>query len=166
MELKGLHHLTAVTGDPSANVGFYTEVLGLRLELVDDGGRPGGPGTEVHLDERPDLFYGRVGIGGVHHVAFRTPDGSEQAPWRRRLLEAGIGVTPVIDHFYFQSIYFRGPEGVVFEIATEGPGFTADEPKERLGQALALPPFLESQRARIEAGLRPIRPASLVPSGR
>jgi glyoxalase family protein len=319
MELEGLHHLTAVTGDPSVNVGFYTEVLGLRLvkktvnqddlsayhlfygdeagnpgtevtffdwphagptargagtitatalrvpghaaleawarrlsefgvrhegiaehsgrasiaftdtegqrlELVDDGGKPGGtpwsnspvpenmgirglhavhipvrrpdattrlltgvlgfgraeeyglpdgtivhvfemgpggPGTEIHLEERPELAFGRVGIGGVHHVAFRTPNGKEQLAWQRRLSEWGVGVTPVIDRYYFKSVYFREPGGVLFEIATDGPGFATDEPREHLGESLSLPPFLESKRARIEAGLRPINPVRM-----
>jgi glyoxalase family protein len=115
----------------------------------------------VHLKERPHLGPGRVGIGGVHHVAFRTPDEGQQEAWRRRLAEAGVGVTPVIDRFYFRSIYFREPGGVLFEIATDGPGFATDEDADHLGESLALPPFLEPQRAGIEAGLRPIRPVQL-----
>ncbi len=118
-------------------------------------------GLEVHLEERPDLGPGRVGIGGVHHVAFRTPDPAQQEAWRSLLAEAGVGVTPVIDRFYFRSIYFREPGGVLFEIATDGPGFATDEDAERLGESLALPPFLESHRARIEARLRPIRPVEM-----
>jgi glyoxalase family protein len=92
----------------------------------------------------------------VHHVAFRTPDDAEQRKWRERVAGSGLGVTPVIDRFYFKSIYFREPEGVLFEIATDGPGFATDEPADRLGEKLALPPFLERSRARIEAGLKPL----------
>ena len=313
MELKGLHHVTAVTGNPSLNVGFYTEVLGLRLvkktvnqddvgayhlffadeaghagtgmtffdwphvarrvhgagtitatgfrvpgrsldwwagrlgefgvthsgitdgsgrrtisfldpegqslELLDDEGRPGGtpwaaapvppemgitglgtvrfpvqelepaarfltsklgfrqareyrtadgatvvvfevgpggPGAEVHLEVRPGLPYGRAGIGGVHHVAFRTPTSDEHTGWQKQLAFSGVAVTPVIDRFYFKSIYFREPTGVLFEIATDGPGFAVDEPLDKLGESLVLPPFLEPRRKQIEAGLKPL----------
>ncbi|HEX6121877.1 MAG TPA: ring-cleaving dioxygenase [Ktedonobacterales bacterium] len=117
---------------------------------------PGGLGTEVHLEERPDLPRGRVGIGGVHHVAFRTPDDTEQRAWRERLVADGLRATPVIDRFYFHSVYFREPGGVLFEIATDGPGFATDEDPAHLGERLALPPFLEPRRAEIEAGLRPL----------
>jgi glyoxalase family protein len=121
MELRGLHHLTAVTGNPSVNVGFYTEVLGLRLVKKtvnqDDvsayhlfyGDGIGHPGTEIHLEQRRDITEGRVGIGGVHHVAFRTPDDTEHAAWRKRLADAGVGVTPIINRFSFHSIYFQEP---------------------------------------------------------
>ena len=118
---------------------------------------PGGPGTRVRLVERPHLPVHRyVGAGGVHHVAFRTPDEEEHAAWRKRLAEAGLRVTPVIDRYYFKSIYFREPGGVLFEIATDGPGFATDEDEEHLGEKLSLPPFLEGQRGQIEANLRPI----------
>ncbi len=122
---------------------------------------PGGPGAEVHLELRPGLPYGHAGIGGVHHVAFRTPTGEEHAAWQKQLTSTGVPVTPVIDRFYFKSIYFREPTGVLFEIATDGPGFASDEPLEHLGEGLALPPFLEPHRAQIEAGLKPIRPLKL-----
>jgi glyoxalase family protein len=122
---------------------------------------PGGAGTEVHLEHHPGLPYGHAGIGGVHHVAFRTPTDGEHADWQRRLTSLGVPVTPVIDRFYFKSIYFREPTGVLFEIATDGPGFASDESPEHLGETLALPPFLEPHRAEIEAGLKPIRPLKL-----
>jgi glyoxalase family protein len=97
----------------------------------------------------------------VHHVAFRTPSVEEHLRWQERLASSGMAATPVIDRFYFRSIYFREPGGVLFEIATDGPGFTADEDADHLGERLSLPPFLEPQRATIEAGLRPlpVRPA-------
>ena len=171
MAIRGLHavHLTVRQAAPSARLltgllgfreyGSYTGPEGAVVRQFEAG--PGGPGTEVHLEERPELGPGRVGIGGVHHVAFRTPDAAQQEDWRRRLAEAGVGVTPVIDRFYFRSIYFREPGGVLFEIATDGPGFATDEDAEHLGESLALPPFLEPHRARIEAGLRPIRPVAM-----
>ena len=117
---------------------------------------PGGPGAEVHVAVRPDAPYGAVGIGGVHHVAFRTPNAEEHVAWQRKLTAAGLQPTPVIDRFYFRSLYFREPGGILFEIATDGPGFATDEDAEHLGERLALPPFLEPRRAAIEAGLRPL----------
>ena len=117
----------------------------------------GGPGTEVHVEVRPELRLVNVGIGGcVIHVAFRTPNDAEHKQWQQRLTEMGLRVTPVIDRFYFRSIYFREPGGVLFEIATDGPGFATDEDKEHLGERLALPPFLEPYRSEIEANLEPI----------
>jgi glyoxalase family protein len=121
----------------------------------------GGPGTEVHLDVRPNVQRGLPGIGGVHHVAFRTPNDEEQGQWHDKIARRNRSVTPVIDRFYFHSIYFREPGGVLFEIATDGPGFTADEDVEHLGESLALPPFLEARRKEIEEGLRPIVPVKL-----
>ncbi|MCA1688095.1 MAG: VOC family protein, partial [Actinobacteria bacterium] len=117
---------------------------------------PGGPGTEVLVAEEPEASQAHLGRGGVHHVAFRTPDDEEHAAWRERIREAGLGVTPQIDRYYFRSIYFREPGGVLFEIATDGPGFTSDEDAEHLGERLALPPFLEPHREQIEAGLEQI----------
>jgi glyoxalase family protein len=171
MAIRGLHavHLTVRQAGPTARLltaqlgfreyGEFTGPEGVVVRLFEAG--PGGPGTEVHLEERPDLGPGRVGIGGVHHVAFRTPDGVQQEAWRRRLAEAGVGVTPVIDRFYFRSIYFREPGGVLFEIATDGPGFATDEDEAHLGETLALPPFLEPYRSGIEGGLRSIQPLRL-----
>ena len=88
----------------------------------------GGPGTEVHLEIHPELpFHRFVGIGGVHHVAFRTPNEEEHRQWRDRIATVNPTVTPVIDRFYFRSIYFREPGGVLFELATDGPDFAIDE---------------------------------------
>jgi glyoxalase family protein len=93
----------------------------------------------------------------VHHVAFRVADDAEQLAVRQRVAEVGIQPTPVIDRFWFHSVYFKEPGGVLFELATEGPGFTADEDLERLGEELILPPWLEPRRPEIEAALQPIR---------
>ncbi|HEX2908289.1 MAG TPA: ring-cleaving dioxygenase [Phototrophicaceae bacterium] len=116
----------------------------------------GGPGKEVWVVEQPRQRQARLGAGGVHHVAFRVRDDEEQQYWRQRLVSARVPVSQFIDRFYFHSIYFRISNGILFEIATDGPGFAADESLETLGEKLALPPFLEPQRAAIEAGLKPI----------
>lgn len=115
----------------------------------------GGASAELHLSIEPSLPKARQGAGGVHHVAFRIPDDAHEA-WNAYLAERGVATSGSIDRFYFKSLYFREPGGVLFEIATDGPGFAADEPLDALGERLALPPFLEARRAEIEAGLKPI----------
>jgi glyoxalase family protein len=116
----------------------------------------GGPGRELWVVEEPDRQIALLGAGGVHHVAFRVADDEEQRYWLDRVRRAGLRISPVIDRFYFRSIYFRISNGILFEIATDGPGFATDEDLETLGEKLALPPFLESQREQIEANLKPI----------
>jgi glyoxalase family protein len=116
----------------------------------------GGPAAELHVAVEPDLPRARQGAGAVHHVAFRTPDEAEYKAWLDRLQALRIPNSGPVDRFYFKSLYFREPNGILFEIATDGPGFAADEPLEHLGERLALPPFLEPRRAEIEAGLKPI----------
>jgi glyoxalase family protein len=115
----------------------------------------GGPAAELHVAVQPDLPPARQGRGGVHHVAFRTPD-SEYDAWAERLRELRIPNSGKIDRYYFRSLYFREPNGILFEIASDGPGFAADEPLDRLGERLSLPPFLEPRRREIEAGLKPL----------
>lgn len=164
--IRGLNGVTLTVRRLEPSVAFLEDVLGFTKvgELDEYGYRaktfaigPGGPGAEVRLVERPDLPFRRmIGAGGVHHVAFRTPDDDEHVAWQERLARTGVGVTPVIDRFYFRSIYFREPGGILFEIATDGPGFTTDEDAEFLGERLSLPPFLESRRGEIETGLAPI----------
>ena len=97
-----------------------------------------------------------IGPGTTHHVAWRVPDDAEQQVWLQRLVEVGLRPTPVQDRTYFRSIYFRMPDGILLEIATDGPGFVVDEPREHLGAALSLPPWLESERATLERELAPI----------
>ena len=129
--------------DPSQEVIIYSM----------DGG---GPGKEVHLYIQPGTPRAWLGRGGVHHVAFRLRDSEEQRAWESHLTRIGLGTSGVVDRFYFKSLYFRISSGILFELATDGPGFDADEPLESLGERLALPPFLEPRRAQIESGLRPL----------
>lgn len=110
----------------------------------------------LEVEEAPSQPPGYNAAGTVHHIAFTAQDEAEQLELRERLIQIGQRPTQVIDRFYFKSIYFRVPAGILFEIATAGPGFTADEPEAALGQKLALPPFLEPHRQQIEAGLAPV----------
>jgi glyoxalase family protein len=165
-QVKGLYGVTITEARLDPTRRFIESLLGFRQvdeRSVDDGASEhvfesgeGGPGTEVRLVIPRQADQGHPGRGGVHHTAFRAPDDAAQESWRMRLEESGVPVTPIIDRFYFRSIYFREPGGALFEIATDGPGFAADEPEEILGSHLALPPFLEGQRERIEAGLVPL----------
>ena len=116
----------------------------------------GGPGKVVYVQVQPGAPRAWLGRGGVHHVAFRLRDGAEQRAWLNHLTGAGLRTSGVVDRFYFQSLYFRISNGILFELATDGPGFASDEPLATLGEALALPPFLEPQRVSIEAGLKPL----------
>lgn len=115
-----------------------------------------GAGREIWLLEEPELRRARQGAGATHHVAFRVADEAEEKEWREHLQRSGLMVSHVIDRFWFRSIYYRVSMGILFEIATDGPGFTVDEDLEALGETLVLPPFLEARRREIEAGLIPI----------
>jgi len=116
----------------------------------------GGAAAELHVEVNPDLPVARQGAGAVHHVAFRTPNKEEFDEWVKRVGSFGVPSSGEVERYYFTSLYFREPNGILFEIATDGPGFTADEPLETLGERLSLPPFLEDSRAQIEAGLKPL----------
>jgi glyoxalase family protein len=116
----------------------------------------GGAHAELHVAVQPDLAPARSGAGGVHHVAFRTPDEDEYHRWTERLTRMRVPHSGEIDRYYFRSLYFREPGGILFEIATDGPGFAVDEDPETLGEHVVLPPFLEPKRDRIVAGLKPI----------
>lgn len=149
--------------EPTGRV--LTDVLGMRRvrEYLRHGAvvhvfamGEGGPAAELHVVVEPGLPIVRPGAGGVHHVAFRTTV-SEYDAWAERLNSMGVRSSGPVDRYYFRSLYFREPNGILFEIATDEPGFAADEPKETMGQRLALPPFLEPQRAAIEAGLKPLQ---------
>jgi glyoxalase family protein len=115
----------------------------------------GGAAAELHVAVEPNVPVAGPGAGGVHHVAFRIPD-ADYDGWTERLRRMGVRSSGPVDRFYFRSLYFREPNGILFEIATDGPGFASDEPLETLGDKLALPPFLESRRREIEAGLKPL----------
>jgi glyoxalase family protein len=114
-----------------------------------------GPAAELHVAVRPGLPAANPGAGGVHHVAFRSPD-TDYDYWADRLRSMRIPNSGKVDRYWFHSLYFREPNGVLFEIATDGPGFAVDEPLDKLGETLVLPPFLEPRRKQIEAGLKPL----------
>ncbi|WP_188456084.1 ring-cleaving dioxygenase [Virgibacillus oceani] len=116
----------------------------------------GGTGAEIHLEERNDLPKERPGRGSVHHVAFRVKDEAELAKWRERIQTQRVPNSGLVDRFYFKSLYFREPNGILFELATDGPGFATDEAIDHLGESLALPPFFEDRREEIEAKLKPL----------
>lgn len=115
----------------------------------------GGPAAELHVAVQPGITPARGGAGSVHHVAFRTPDAAYDE-WAERLNTLGIPNSGKVDRFWFRSLYFREPGGILFEIASDGPGFGVDETEETLGEKVVLPPFLEPERASIVAGLKPI----------
>ena len=116
---------------------------------------PGGAAAELHVAVEPGLPIAQQGAGGVHHVAFRIPDAVYEA-WTERLNEMRVPSSGPVDRFWFRSLYFREPNGILFELATDGPGFATDESLETLGETLSLPPFLEERRKQIEAGLTPL----------
>ena len=126
---------------------------GTRVHVFEMGGK--GPHAELHVAVQPDLPMARQGAGGVHHVAFRTPDVDYDA-WAERLNEHEIPNSGKVDRFWFRSLYVREPNGVLFEIATDGPGFGVDEDTSTLGEKVVLPPFLERHRDQIVANLKPI----------
>ncbi|MBK9711297.1 MAG: ring-cleaving dioxygenase [Kouleothrix sp.] len=117
---------------------------------------PGGAAAELHVAEQPGLPASRSGAGGVHHVAFRTPTFEEYDAWAERLNSLRIPNSGKVDRYWFRSLYFREPNGILFEIATDGPGFAVDEDEAALGEKVVLAPFLEPQRAAIVANLKPI----------
>lgn len=156
--LRGFHSVTLWLADSERTAELLSGVMGYRFMGV-EGQRaryaaPGGAvGAVVDLLQRPGLPGGRFGGGSIHHVAFRAADEEEQSAYQAALRAAGFSVTPVRDRQYFRSIYFRTPGGVLFEIATDGPGFLIDESATELGRSLRLPPWQEPQRAEIEAVL-------------
>jgi glyoxalase family protein len=153
--LQGFHAVRAYAFDPERSRALLEEALG--FEPSGDGWEARGEtrGGSYAYDEAPPE-RGLQGAGTVHHVAWGSQTDEEHAAWREQAIRGGGHPTEVIDRFYFRSIYFREPNGILFEIASPGPGFTADEPLETLGEKLALPPFLESRRAQIEAAIKPL----------
>jgi len=154
----GINSISLLESNKERTAKLLTQTLGFRL-LAEEGASlrfetgPGGPGSFVDVLFVPDAEPGHVAVGRVHHVAWRAPDDTEQMAWREKIVDDGIGVTPVIDRLYFHSIYFREPGGALFEIATDPPGFAVDEEPSELGTRLILPPWLEADSGRIERSL-------------
>jgi len=172
MRLTGIHHITGITDDLQAAGDFYESVLGLSLVKKtlnqDDGktehhfwanydGKAVGPNSSLTLFGWPGSDHrARPGAGQTHHIAFRASSAEEQLTWREHLLGLGIQVSPVMERKYFKSIYFQAPDGLLLEIATDGPGFAVDEDPENLGLELQLPEWLEKDRPAIQAALAPL----------
>ncbi len=155
--IRGLGAPALLLEDIEPTAELLSQVFGL-VQIDQTGPRyrfsaGKGPGGRVDVEVRPREQPGHGGTGTVHHIAFRAPDNVDQIEWREILVERGLDVTPVKDRLYFQSIYFREPGGVLFEIATDTPGFTVDEPRESLGSHLMLPAWFEPQRVEIERAL-------------
>lgn len=156
--IRGFHHVTLSENGYERTASLLTDTLGFK-RLQQQGSRfryaasDGLPGTMVDLICAPEGRPGRVAVGTVHHVAWRTPTDEQQVKWRHGIRDLQYNVTPVIDRTYFHSIYFREPGGVLFEIATDPPGFAVDEPADQIGTSLVLPPWLESERSQLERTL-------------
>lgn len=166
-QIRGLGYITITVPALGPTDRFLTEALGLRAERTYALAEApqfqthvyrigqGGAHAEVHVVVRDDLPRARYGSGGVHHVALRVPEGQHMADWVGRLDGLGYRNSGIVDRHYFVSAYVREPNGVLFELATDGPGFAVDGPLD--GERLSLPPFLEPRRAAIEAGLKPLQ---------
>jgi glyoxalase family protein len=160
-QVRGLHTGRLWERDGTATVRFVTEVLGFAQLGTEDGWTRYGfedAAGAIDIREARDVPRGAWGVGSVHHLAWRVDDEEHQLAVRAQVEATGIGATPVIDRFWFKSVYFREPGGVLFELATDGPGFAADEDPAHLGETLVLPPWLEQQRKQIEGVLPPLRP--------
>lgn len=172
MRLDGIHHITGITNDLEHLAEFYEAALGLRI--IKKTFNQDDPATKHWFWARYDgaaiaphsglTMFGwprggrpaRPGVGQTHHIAFRAASDEEQLAWRDHLESSGVAVTEVLDRTYFRSIYFRAPDGLLLEIATDGPGFLVDEPPDRLGGELRLPSWLEPERERITSALVPL----------
>ena len=160
--VRGVHGVTIWEEGDAGSAGLLADTMGFRkVDTLDNRTRfessPAGAGTVVDLRHAPGFWSGASGVGTVHHVAFRVSSPEAQDRMRAELERLGLSPTQPIDRQYFRSVYFREPGGVLFELATDGPGFTIDEPPGELGGALKLPPAYEPNRDRIAAGLPPIR---------
>ena len=160
--IRGFHGVTLMEERAAPTAAILTNVLGFK-EIGREGNlarytAAGAPGNVVTIREAGGFLPARQGRGSVHHIAFRAADDAQQAAMAKKLRDDHrLSPTQQLDRNYFRSVYFREPGGILFEIATDGPGFATDEPMETLGEKLALPPFLEPRRAAIEAGLKPIQ---------
>jgi len=159
--IRSIHSATIAEAGYERTARLLTDTMGLRF-VGEEGNRfrfvagDGGASKIVDVLCSPDAARGLVSAGTVHHIAWRTPDAEQQLRWRSILVGLDYDVSPVMDRTYFESIYFREPGGVLFEIATDPPGFTVDEPLDKLGQGLKLPPMYEAMRSRIESALPPV----------
>ena len=166
-QIVGLHAVRLWERDLAETAGFLTSVLGFSDYGEENGWHRygvdgGGSGKHIEIKEMPSETRGTWGVGTMHHVAWRVADDAVELRMRERVAAAHRRPTDVIDRFWFKSVYFLEPGGVLFEIATDGPGFTADEPLEHLGEQLVLPPWLEPSRHEIEASLPPLAPTAPV----
>jgi glyoxalase family protein len=160
--IRGLHGTTLWEDGDTGSVAFLTRTMGFEAGGEDGGllrfqSADTGVGTVVYLRRAQGFWGGAIGVGTVHHVAFRAASDQAQLDKRTEIEAQGLGITPVIDRQYFHSVYFREPSGVLFEIATDAPGFAIDEPVAELGTHLKLPPLYEASRSEIEGALPPIR---------
>lgn len=163
--IRGIHSAIMVVRDASQTTNFLQETMGFhfvdeesghaRFASSDESGDKGAA-TFLDVTQSATSQHGQMGAGTVHHLAFRISDDKAQQSWREALLKQGFGVSPIMDRSYFRSIYFRAPGGVLFEIATDAPGFLIDEDWKTLGKSLKLPPQYENIRAQIEAVLPPL----------
>ena len=162
-QIRGLEGARMIERDATLTASFLTTVLGFRHLRTEGtwhryGVEGGGSGTYVDVQAAPaDARRGSWGVGSVHHLAWRVDDEAHQLEVRQQVDDAGRRPTPIIDRFWFQSVYFLEPGGVLFELATDGPGFGVDEDPAHLGESLVLPPWLEPQRPAIAASLPPLR---------
>lgn len=166
--ILGLGPVTLTVADSKPTIRVLTDILGFREvgsypslagdfpDILVYATGEGGTGAEVHIESRPDLPKERLGRGGVHHVAFRIPNEEEYEQWFTKIRQTRLPNSGKVDRYYFKALYFREPNGILFELSTDTPGFDVDEPLETLGERLALPAFLEPKRSEIEANLRPL----------
>jgi glyoxalase family protein len=159
--IRGFHSVAMTVAESAATFDLLVKTMGFR-KAGKEGHRTrfetgdGGPHAILDVVEAPEGPEGEESVGTVHHVAWRAADAAHQAEWREALVKVGRNVTPVIDRYYFKSIYFREPGGVLFEIATDGPGFTVDESAGSLGSTLSLPPWFNVRRDKLDVTLPPI----------
>ena len=158
-QVRGLYGAQVWEREAAPTETFLTTALGFERIGSENGwtryGFKDAAGV-IDIKETPDQRRGAWGVGAVHHLAWRVDDEAQELAVRAQVEQAGGHATPVIDRFWFKSVYFKEPGGVLFELATDGPGFAIDEKQETLGETLVLPPFLESQRAQIEKVLPPL----------
>lgn len=160
--IRGFHSATLLESDHLKTANLLTGAMGFKL-VAQDGDRfryaieSGEPSALVDVLHAPKETAGRVLVGTVHHIAWRTPDDQQQLRWLTELTRLNYGVSPVMDREYFHSIYYREPGGILFEIATDPPGFAINEAPEELGSKLVLPQWLEPDRTKLEAILPPLR---------